>query len=76
MTQNTNKPAPTVLIPLNEVCRRTGKSRWWIQAKQKTGEFPVSVTLGYRRAMFVEAEIEAWLMNLISRRPVVAAGMR
>lgn len=71
-----SRPAPTVLIPLNEVCRRTGKSRWWVQAKQKTGEFPASVTIGYRRAMFVEAEIEAWLVNLISRRNVVATEMR
>lgn len=63
-----NTTAPTRLISLNEACHRTGKSRWWIMAKEKAGEFPKSITVGYRKTMFVEAEVEAWIQALIATR--------
>jgi prophage regulatory protein len=56
------------LIPLQEVEARTSKSRWWINRQIAAGEFPKPVRLGYRRTVFVEAEINAWLAALVAAR--------
>lgn len=52
-----NTTEATRFIPLKEVTRRYGRSRWWVRDQIRAGRFPLPVMLNDRPA-FVESEIE------------------
>jgi prophage regulatory protein len=56
------------LIRFPEVIERTSKSRAAIYVLMNEGKFPQPVKLGSKSIAFVEAEIDAWIDNLISGR--------
>lgn len=56
------------LIRLPEVIRRTSKSRSAIYAAMARGEFPRQVKLGPLSAAWVEAEVDAWVAEMIATR--------
>jgi prophage regulatory protein len=55
------------LISLNEVCARTGRSRWWLRDEWTAGRFPKPLRLG-QRTSFVESEIDSWIRLKIEER--------
>lgn len=62
------QPAPTVLINLAEVIRRTGLSSSEIYRRIDRGDFPQQVQLTPRRVAWVESEIEAYNRALVAKR--------
>lgn len=56
--------APTVLIRLPEVERRTGRKKSWIYAAK---DFPKPVKQG-RDNMWAEHEVEAYIQRLLAAR--------
>lgn len=52
---------PTRLIRLPEVMQRVGLSRSAIYKRMAEGRFPHSRSLGPKCAVWVEAEIDAWI---------------
>jgi excisionase family DNA binding protein len=60
---------PMKLITLKEVTTRTGYSRWTIRGWVEGGTFPQPVRVhGHRRLRFVEAEVDRWMTDQVSRR--------
>jgi prophage regulatory protein len=61
---------PKTIIRLAEVRRRTGYSRSTIYLLIAKKEFPHQVPLGERSVGWIEEEIDAWIAERASRRPV------
>lgn len=58
---------PQRLIRLNEVKLRVGLSRASIYKRMSDGRFPKSRSLGSRCAVWVEAEIDAWIASVVAK---------
>ena len=56
--------APARLIRLPEVIARVGLRRSSIYQRMAEGRFPKSRSLGPRCAVWVEAEIDAWIASI------------
>lgn len=67
-SSNSAPSNPTRLISLKEVCNRIGRSRWWVTDSVRDGKFPKPIQIGYKSILYVEAEIEAWILEQIARR--------
>jgi prophage regulatory protein len=67
MQDNTSieKGAPGRLIRLPEVISRVGLKRSSIYQRMSEGRFPKSRSLGPKCAVWVEAEIEAWVSDVV-----------
>lgn len=67
MQDNTSieKVAPGRLIRLPEVISRVGLKRSSIYQRMSEGRFPKSRSLGPKCAVWVEAEIEAWVSDVV-----------
>ena len=61
------------LIRFPEAIRRTSKSRAGIYAAINRGDFPKPVKLGPKSVAFVEAEVDAWIADLMESRDFTAA---
>jgi prophage regulatory protein len=70
MENNTPKER---LIRFPETCKRTSKSRAGIYAAINRGDFPKPVKLGPKSVAFVEAEVDAWIADLMASRDFTAA---
>lgn len=57
--------SPSRLIRLKEVQHRVGLSRSTIYKRMSEGRFPKSRSLGPKCAVWVEAEIEDWIMHIL-----------
>ena len=53
------------LMRVDQVCQLTGLSRASIYRAMKENRFPKSRKLGIRNIVFVRAEVEAWINNII-----------
>jgi len=58
--------APARLIRLPEVMARVGLRRSAIYQRMSEGRFPKSRSLGPKCAVWVEAEIDAWIRSIAS----------
>jgi len=58
---------PHKILRLSEVMNRTGLSNSTIYLRISKGEFPRSIPLGARAVGWLEAEVNAWLEEKISR---------
>lgn len=56
--------SPTRLIRLPEVMRRVGLKRSAIYQRMREGRFPKSRSLGPKCAVWVEADIDAWIASI------------
>lgn len=56
------------IIRLPEVLRRTGVSRTTIWDLMRKGDFPASIQLTKTRVGWVEAEVDEWIADRITRR--------
>jgi prophage regulatory protein len=70
------KPGPPQLLPLDEpdrllrlpeVIARVGLKRSAIYQRMSEGRFPRARSLGTRCTVWVEAEIKAWVDEVVSR---------
>lgn len=59
------RAAPGRLIRLPEVISRVGLKRSSIYQRMSEGRFPKSRSLGPKCAVWVEAEIEAWVSDVV-----------
>ena len=59
-------PAPARLLRLPEVMARVGMKRSAIYQRMSEGRFPKSRSLGPKCAVWVEAEINAWIAEVTS----------
>lgn len=57
-------PAPARLLRLPEVMARVGLKRSAIYHRMSEGRFPKSRSLGPKCAVWVEAEIDAWIRDI------------
>lgn len=57
---------PQRLIRLAEVKQRVGLSRASIYKRMSDGRFPKSRSLGSRCAVWIEAEIDAWIASVVA----------
>ena len=64
---------PAALLSREEVERRTSLTRGAIYARLREGAFPAPVKLGARQRAWVEAEIEAWILERAAERDDLAA---
>jgi prophage regulatory protein len=64
----------TRMLRLQDVIQRTGLSRSQIYRLIPNKEFPSQVSLSDRVVGWVEAEIEQWLQDRISRARSIAEG--
>ena len=55
------------LIRLPEVMDRVGMKRSAIYQRMREGRFPLSRSLGSRCAVWVEAEIDDWVQQIMDR---------
>ncbi|MBB3861994.1 prophage regulatory protein [Novosphingobium hassiacum] len=62
-------PPPARLLRLPEVIARVGMKRSAIYQRMSEGRFPKSRSLGAKCAVWVEAEINAWIDEIATRRP-------
>lgn len=53
--------SPLVILPLHEVCRRTGLSIPTIYRYQKAGKFPHSVRRGWSNVGWLESDVDAFI---------------
>lgn len=60
-------PAPARLIRLPEVMARVGLKRSAIYQRMSEGRFPKSRSLGPKCAVWVEAEVDAWIRSVSTR---------
>jgi Predicted transcriptional regulator len=58
---------PGRLIRLPEVMARVGMKRSAIYERMRDGRFPRSRSLGSRCAVWVEAEIDEWMIDIVRR---------
>jgi prophage regulatory protein len=56
-------PAPDLILPPNEVVRRTNLSRATLYRMWKRSEFPSPIQLSPRRIGFSSAQVESWLQQ-------------
>lgn len=49
------------LVPLSEICQRTGLERTTIHRLTRRGEFPKLRRKGNRRVFVLESELVAWM---------------
>lgn len=61
-------PVPARLLRLPEVIARVGLKRSAIYQRMSEGRFPKSRSLGPKCAVWVEAEIETWIHDVITPR--------
>ena len=66
------KSAPGRLLRLPEVMRRVGLKRSSIYQRMSEGRFPKSRSLGPKCAVWVEAEVDAWISEVSNPRLVTA----
>lgn len=59
-------PMPTRLLRLPDVMARVGMKRSAIYQRMSEGRFPKSRSLGPKCAVWVEAEIDAWIRGIAS----------
>ncbi|WP_082734892.1 MULTISPECIES: AlpA family transcriptional regulator [Pseudomonadota] len=59
-------PLPTRLLRLPDVMARVGMKRSAIYQRMSEGKFPKSRSLGPKCAVWIEAEIDAWIANIAS----------
>lgn len=59
-------PAGARLIRLPEVMARVGLKRSAVYQRMSEGRFPRSRSLGHKCAVWVEAEIDAWIQRIAS----------
>ena len=59
--------APPRLLRLPEVMARVGLKRSAIYQRMSEGKFPKSRSLGRKCAVWVEAEIDAWIRNVTTQ---------
>lgn len=57
---------PDRLIRLPEVMARVGLRRTAIYQRMREGRFPRSRSLGPRCTVWVEAEIDAWILEIVN----------
>ena len=57
--------APARLLRLPEVIARVGLKRSTIYQRMSEGRFPKSRCLGQKCAVWVEAEIDAWIREIV-----------
>ncbi len=60
-------------IRMKEVMNRTGFARSTVYYHVKKGSFPKSVRLGPSLSVWVEAEVEAWILDHIRQRDEINA---
>ena len=60
-------PPRSRLLRLPEVMDRVGLRRASIYQRMNEGRFPKSRSLGAKCAVWVEAEIDAWIENIVSQ---------
>ena len=67
-TQASIRPAPSPLrfLRLPEVMARTALSRTGIYRRIAAGTFPRQVTLGEKSVAWIEAEVEAWMLDRVA----------
>jgi prophage regulatory protein len=58
--------APTTILRLSQVRRRTGLGRSTVYDKVKAGEFPAPISLGDRAVGWVESEVSGWIAGRIA----------
>ncbi len=63
---NQAAPLPTRLLRLPEVMARVGMKRSAIYQRMSEGRFPKSRSLGPKCAVWIEAEIDAWVNSIAS----------
>lgn len=56
------------ILRLPEVIDKTGLSRSSVYLRMSQGQFPKSVSLGYRAVEWLEADVEEWLDGLLRKR--------
>ena len=59
-------PSPLRLLRLPEVIARVGLKRSAIYPRMSEGRFPRSRSLGPKCAVWVESEIENWILGIVS----------
>lgn len=59
------------LISLAEALRQAGLKKGDYYNKRKRNEFPVPVKTGSRQIRFVQAEVTAWIDDLINKRDLL-----
>lgn len=59
-------PPPARLLRLPEVMARVGMKRSAIYQRMSEGRFPKSRSLGPKCAVWIEAEIDAWIGSVAS----------
>ena len=59
---------PSKLLSREEVERRTSLTRGAIYERLRRGTFPAPVKLGARRRAWLEAEIDAWIVERVRVR--------
>ena len=62
---NAVEGVPERLIRLPEVMARVGLRRTAIYQRMREGRFPRSRSLGPRCTVWVEAEIDAWILEIV-----------
>lgn len=63
-TDRTTEVRPPRLLRLPEVISRVGLKRSSIYQRMSEGRFPKSRSLGAKCAVWVEAEIDAWITDI------------
>lgn len=61
------------LLSQAEVCRRVGRSRWWIRENVLAGKFPRPVSTGTRSPLWVDSEIDDYIDALVAQRDAAAS---
>jgi prophage regulatory protein len=56
------------LISVRDTAKMTGMSRSMISALRADGAFPVAVSLGERKIVFVRSEVQQWIDAKIAAR--------
>lgn len=63
--ESSSNTAPSRLIRLKEVQHRVGLGRSTIYKRMSEGRFPKSRSLGPKCAVWVEAEIDEWVLSFV-----------
>jgi prophage regulatory protein len=63
--------APTRLLRLPEVMARVGLKRSSIYQRMSEGRFPKSRSLGPKCAVWIEAEVDAWVREIAAQSPTL-----
>lgn len=62
-TAHSTQSTPTIerLVPIREICERTGLERTTIHRLSRAGKFPALRRKGDRRVFLLESELVAWM---------------